>query len=113
MASRASAYRPCEPASLEQRGAVRYPVLVTRATIRSHGEAPVTATLKDLSTFGCRLSTPGDHGAGERVWLRLSGGLPVAATVVWAGGGMAGCRFDAPIDRDLVRSLSLGLVAVN
>lgn len=112
MASRWSAYRPCEPASIEQRGAVRYPVLVTRATIRAHGEQPATATLKDLSTFGCRLSTAGNYDQGERVWLRLSGGLPVSATVVWTADGLAGCRFDEPIGREVVRSLTLGLAAV-
>ena len=64
---------------------------------------------RDLSTFGCRIETTGDHVAGERVWLRLSGGLPVAATVVWAAGGLAGCRFDDPLPRELVRALALGL----
>lgn len=110
MASRLSAYRPCEPASLERRGASRHSVLVTPATIRPHGESGTTAELQDLSTFGCRLRTPGEHSAGERVWLRLSGGLPVAATVVWAAGGLAGCRFDEPISREVVRTLTLGLI---
>ena len=110
MASRASAYRPAEPASLERREAARYPVLVSSATIRPHGEAPVAAALQDLSSYGCRLTIPAEHEAGDRVWLRLSGGLPVAATVVWAREGQAGCRFDAPIERGLVRALTLGLV---
>lgn len=111
MASRASAYRPAEPASLDARRAARHPVLVTRATIRGHGEQPVTAILNDLSTFGCRVATPAGHEPGERVWLRLSGGLPVPATVVWAADGVAGCRFDQPIERELVRSMTLGLLA--
>lgn len=109
MASRASRYRPAERASLDQRDAARHPVLVTPATVRAHGEQPVAAVLNDLSPFGCRLATPAEHSPGERVWLRLSGGLPVAATVVWAAGGIAGCRFDAPIARELVRTLTLGI----
>lgn len=109
MASRLSAYHPAEPASLDRRGGVRHPVLVTPVTIRPLGEAAVSAELQDLSTFGCRLRTPSEHGAGERVWLRLSGGLPVAATVVWAAGGRAACRFDQPIARELVRALTLGM----
>lgn len=109
MASRLSAYRPAEPASLDQRAAARRPVLVTSATVRPLGEAPVAAELQELSTYGCRLRSPGDHLAGERVWLRLSGGMPVAATVVWAAGGLAGCRFDEPIGRELVRGLTLGI----
>lgn len=109
MNSRPSRYRPAERAALDQRDVERYPVLVTPATVRPHGEPPVTAVLNDLSAFGCRLSTPADHAPGERVWLRLSGGLPVAATVVWAAEGLAGCRFDAPIARETVRALTLGI----
>lgn len=107
MAAHASRYRAVEPALLERRRSFRHPVLVTPATIRGHGEHPVTAALDDLSVYGCRLSTPAEHLPGERVWLRLSGGLPVAATVVWAAGGLAGCRFDVALERELVRALTL------
>lgn len=109
MATRSSAYRPAEPASVERRGTLRHPVLVTSATVRPLGDPPSPAELKDLSAYGCRIDGAGSHAAGERVWLRLSGGLPVAATVVWAADGAAGCRFDEPLPRGLVRALTLGI----
>lgn len=109
MASRASRYVPVEPASLERRDSRRTPVLVSDATVRPHATAPLAAALRDLSTFGCRIASPGEHQAGDRVWLRLAGGLPVAATVVWSGDGHTGCRFDAPLPRETVRGLTLGI----
>lgn len=108
MATRLSAYRPCEPASLERRGPRRRPVLVTPATLDPLGPAPQAAELTDLSAYGCRLETAAGCRRGERVWLGLSGALPVPATVVWAEDGAAGCRFDEPIGRELVRALTIG-----
>lgn len=109
MASRASAYRPAAPASLDRRAAARRPVLVAPATVRPDGDAAVTAELQDLSAFGCRIRAPGDQSAGGRVWLTLAGASPVAATVVWVTEELAGCRFDEPIARELVRGLTLGI----
>lgn len=107
MATRLSQYRSVGPALVEHRSAQRHRIIVSQATLRSHGEEPVEATLHDLSVYGCRLGCSTNHQQGERVWLRLKTTTPVAATVVWNDGDHIGCRFDAPIDRSLMRSLTL------
>ena len=107
MATRLSQYRAVTPALVEHRAAPRHRILVTRATVRKKGEPPQEATLHDLSVYGCRLACRTAHGEGERLWLRFRDDLPVAATVVWNDGDHIGCRFDAPIDRTLMRSLTL------
>ncbi|ATY32187.1 PilZ domain-containing protein [Sphingomonas psychrotolerans] len=107
MATRLSQYRTVSPALVEQRSAPRHRILVSRATVRKQGNAAVEATLGDLSVYGCRLACASEHPEGERLWLRLQGGLPIAATVVWNDGDNIGCRFDAPIERSLMRSLTL------
>ena len=107
MATRLSQYRAATPALVDQRAEPRHRIVVTRATVRNHGNLPVEATLRDLSVYGCRLACATEHGQGERLWLRLKGGMPVAATVVWNDGDHLGCRFDAPIERSLMRSLTL------
>ncbi|WNO53955.1 PilZ domain-containing protein [Stakelama saccharophila] len=99
-------YRPVGPALVEQRRAPRHPVFVTRATTRRHKQEAVEARLCDLSAYGCRLAGD-DQPDGERLWLRFEGSMPVAATAVWSRDGMVGCRFDEPIDRKLVRALTL------
>ena len=71
--------------------------------------AVVAGRLCDLSPFGCRIESEGAHAAGDRVWLRLAGGLPIAATVVWSDGGRTGCRFDEGLPRETVRALTLGI----
>ena len=109
MASVASAYRRVEPARIEQREVMRHPVVIRRATVRGHGRQPVEAQLVDLSIYGCRLSVDAAYKANDRLWLRFAGRPPVAATTIWIVDGELGCRFDAPIDRDLFRTLTLQL----
>lgn len=87
----------------ERRRADRSPVVIARATARGHGDAPAEAALIDLSIYGCRLSLAAPPAAGARLWLRLDGGWPIAATVMWAHGGRMGCRFDAPIATEVMR----------
>ncbi|MEO5865867.1 MAG: PilZ domain-containing protein [Sphingomonas sp.] len=112
MAARLSRYRTAAPALLERRAESRHCVTVKRASVRRHGTSTVDAELHDLSIYGCRLASPGDHDEGERVWLRLAGGMPIAAAIVWNRDGFVGCRFDAPIARATVRALTLGLASV-
>ena len=109
MASRATQFRTAEPAAVEKRGALRLAVAITGASVRKHATQPDEATLRDLSVYGCRIETNGDYGTGDRVWVRLSGSLPIGAEVVWATDGVIGCRFDEPIARALLRNIVLSL----
>lgn len=107
MGARTSQYRKVEAAALDRRGGARLAVQVSRATVRGHGAAAADATLADVSAYGCRLRCSAEAGHDERIWLRFAGSLPVAATVIWREDGMVGCRFDTPIPRDLMRSLTI------
>ncbi|MDG2534335.1 PilZ domain-containing protein [Sphingomonas sp. HITSZ_GF] len=107
MATKFSQYRAVTAALVEQRAATRHRILVTRATLTKRGNKPVEAMLHDLSVYGCRLACAAPHDAGDKVWLNLREGAPVPATVVWNDGSHIGCRFDDPIERSLVRQLTL------
>lgn len=107
MATRLSQFRTVGPALVEQRSEPRHRITVTRATLRKQGNTSIEAILRDLSVYGCRLACTSAHQEGERVWLRLKDSLPIAATVIWNNGDHVGCRFDAPIERSLMRSLTL------
>lgn len=107
MATKFSQYRTVAPALVEHRAAERHRILVTRATVRKKGNAPIEARLHDLSIYGCRLACGTGYGEGERLWLQFRNELPVAATVVWNDGTHIGCRFDSPIERNLMRALTL------
>ncbi len=109
MATRISQYRAVTPALVEQRSEARHRILVTPATVRKLGDEPDEALLRDLSVYGCRIASPNDYPVDERLWLRFNGSMPIAATVVWNEGGQIGCRFDAPIERSLMRALTLVL----
>jgi hypothetical protein len=94
-----------------RRRAPRLPAQAATASVRRISEQPVEARLGDLSIYGCRIKSPLDHAAGERVWLRFNGTNPVHATIVWCENGLAGCRFDVPIANALFRSLTLDAAA--
>lgn len=102
-----SQYRKVAPARIEQREAVRHPVLLQRATVRRHSKSPQEARLVDLSVYGCRLITDSSFKLGERLWLRFAGGNPISATAVWFEGDRLGCKFDEMLDRTLFRELTL------
>jgi hypothetical protein len=105
MATRASQYRTAEPAQLDQRRIIRLPVSVSYARVRKIGEHHEDATLCDVSIYGCRIASDLEHEVGERVWLRLADGAPIAATVMWVKAGEVGCRFETAIERATVREL--------
>ena len=107
MATRFSQYRSVLPALVEHRAALRHRVQVTRATLAKRGNTPIDALLHDLSIYGCRFACQTRYQEGDRLWLRFGEGLPIAATAIWNDGDHLGCRFDSPIDRRLVRSLTL------
>ncbi len=107
MSAQATRYRRPEAAAFEQRTEPRLRLSIKRASVRRHGNAAVEALLHDLSIYGCRLATPAATSAGERLWLRFDGQMPIAATVVWGAEGMVGCRFDEPIERSVMRALTL------
>ncbi len=106
MASRATAYRPM--ASVDRRDEVRADAQVTRASLRGLAQEPSGAGLVEISIYGCRLDCASDAEVDEPVWLRLNGSLPIAAKVIWNREGVLGCRFDTPIGRPLLRSLTIG-----
>ena len=91
---------------VEQRRAPRHQVQVTRTEVRTTDFAVQEALLHDVSVYGCRFAG-GAFGAGERLWLSFPESSPVAATVVWSSNGQTGCRFEKPIERRLMRDLTL------
>lgn len=109
MATRFTQYRTPEPASFDQRAAPRLRLSISKTSVRRQGREPVEAALEDVSIYGCRMASSLPAQEGEHLWLRFDGRMPVAATVVWCDQGMIGCRFDKPIDRGLLRALTLKL----
>jgi hypothetical protein len=109
VATRFSQYRTPEAASLEQRAEPHLKLSLTHASARRYGKAAIDALLHDLSIYGCRMAAKTRAAAGERLWLSFENRSPVSATIVWNNDGMIGCRFDTPIERAMLRSISLRL----
>lgn len=107
MATRASQFRKVGSALVEHRTAPRHRVMVSRASTKRGNAAAREAVLHDLSIYGCRIAISGGQDVGEQWLMRFEGDTAVSATVVWSEGGFAGCRFEKPIARALVRALTL------
>lgn len=99
-----------QAAPTEERAAPRQIVSVTRAAVRGPGQDPAESSLRDLSIYGCRLELDAAWQPDDRIWLRLDGGPPIAATVVWAEARWIGCRFDTPIATATMRALTRSLL---
>lgn len=82
-------------------------MVLERASIRHHGCCANEAQLIDLSIYGCRVATDAHIEPDDRLWLRFEESRPVAAKAVWCDGRNIGCVFDAPLDKELFRSLTL------
>lgn len=108
MASKFAQNRSMAPALVEQRRSVRLPVELTRE-VRTADFGIQEALLRDVSSYGCRFDAPGAFAIGERIWLRLADSGSTAATVVWSDGTHTGCRFEKPIERHLMRALTLAI----
>lgn len=113
MATRLSQRHTAEPAAAERRVALRYRVSIKRASVRGHGKQTQAAVLHDVSSYGCRITTEDRMAVGERLWVRLEGCAPIGATVVWAEDSLIGARFDTALDREVMRSLTLGTYPAN
>lgn len=106
MATRYSQCRAAAPALVEQRAAPRHRVRLASAVVHQRGGRALEAMLHDLSVYGCRLACRSRHAEGARLWLRLrEEAYPVI--VVWNDGEQLGCRFETPIQRSLLRALTL------
>ena len=82
----------------------RAPVLsIAHASVKRHRKA----ALHQLSIYGCRVASRIEAEQGEPLTLRFDRAAPIAATVVWCEGGLIGARFDQPIEREMMRSLTL------
>jgi len=108
MATRLSQYNSVVPAQIERRAEPRRRVYLSRVTLKNRGRVR-EARLHDLSIYGCRVACDALHKSGERVRVQLFGRESAEAIVVWCTDGFLGCRFDAPIARETVRALTLGV----
>lgn len=82
-------------------------MVLERVSIRHQASYAKEAQLVDLSIYGCRVATDAHVEPDDRIWLRFEGSRPVAATAVWCDGRNIGCLFDAPLEKELFRSLTL------
>lgn len=104
---RNSRYRSVAPALADQRQAFRHPVVLQRASVRRQAAPAHDARLIDLSIYGCRIATEACFQPNDRLWLCFEGSCPIAATAIWCKDSHMGCRFDAPIEKTLFRTLTL------
>jgi hypothetical protein len=89
-------------AALYDRDASRNPCHVPCVLLVSGAEEAVV--MKDYAERGFKVGTRKALMVGADVSLMLPGCLPVRARVMWSLGGMAGCRFEEPINEHMMRS---------
>lgn len=84
--------------SPERRGGERRALRLAAETATGGGE-PVNAVILNLSESGLLLETEAPLAPGEPLDVVLPEAGTCPATVIWAGHGLAGCKFDRPLGR--------------
>jgi len=90
-----------------QRCEERHLVILQRASLSAADGYKYEARLVDISYFGCRLEFDQELLAGTQLQLRFFKRDPIGGKIVWCKDGLAGCHFDASIDKSLLRALTL------
>lgn len=67
------------------------------ASLRAWKGSTEAIRLTDISPTGCGFEARWPFQAGARVWLRLPGIEPWAATIIWFEDGRGGLSFERPL----------------
>lgn len=102
-----SKYRTPDPARIDARTDKRHIVLLRKTTISQKSAKAYEAQISELSLYGCRIFTDAIFAAGDAVTVTLSETTNITAKAVWQENGCMGCRFDEPLDREVLRQMTL------
>ena len=102
-----SQYRTPDPARVDQRQVSRHIVLLRKSTVRKKSAQAFEARIAELSIYGCRLFTDAVFAIGDAVTVSLDDCNTISAKAVWQEDGRIGCRFDEPLDREVLRLMTL------
>jgi hypothetical protein len=78
------------------------------AIVRQCGRSAVSATVTDISAFGCKLKAGSPLIRGSDLWLKLPSLENVLATVTWSNDENAGIAFDRPLASNVTSMLERG-----
>lgn len=62
--------------------------------------------VRDLSGEGCHILGDVDFEKGARLWIKVPGIAPRAATIAWTATGEAGCCFETPISAESLEDVA-------
>ena len=65
--------------------------------LRQRGENRYPASIRDVSTGGCRVELTKTVAIGDMMWIGLPGLETIQATVRWTDGWVAGVQFETPL----------------
>ncbi len=102
-----SQYRTPDPARVDQRQEKRHIVMLRKSSLRKKSTEAYEARIAELSIYGCRLFTDATFAIGDVVMVSLNDCNTISAKAVWLEDGRIGCRFDQPLDREVLRLLTL------
>jgi PilZ domain len=102
-----SQYRTPDPARVDQRQEKRHIVLLRKSSVRKNSTKLHEAQIAELSIYGCRLFTTAHFSIGDDITVSLHDDIIISAKAVWLEKGRVGCRFNEPLDRDVLRRMTL------
>ncbi|NJM50425.1 MAG: hypothetical protein HC843_05670 [Sphingomonadales bacterium] len=90
----------------DRREAKRHIVALRLVQIQTGVMGRHDAHISEISVYGCRLYCLTSLHPGDRIMFSLDNIMMTAAKVIWQDGDCYGCRFDLPIDIDLLQKMT-------
>ncbi|MFC4292958.1 hypothetical protein ACFOWX_11090 [Sphingorhabdus arenilitoris] len=94
---------------VDRREASRHIVALRLVQLQTGKMGRHEAHISEIAVYGCRLYTPASLLPGDRIMFSLDNIVMTGATIIWREGQCYGCRFDLPIDIDLLKKMAFDL----
>lgn len=79
---------------------------VLGGTVRERGRTASSATIHELSPFGCRIESATIMMGGNSVWVRINGLESLVCRITWAKNFSAGISFETPLHPAVARRMA-------
>ena len=100
------------PEAIERRQCPRLP-LSADVDFRRRKQTHYVIGMHDLTTHGCRISSPERLDSGERVWVQLPSLQSLCANVKWTNSWQSGVEFERPLHPAVFNMMAARLVPAN
>ena len=93
----------------DRRDAQRHIVALRLVRLEAGPLGQHDAHISEISVYGCRLFCGASLLPGDTILFSLDDVMMTGAKIIWRDGDCYGCRFDLPIDIDMLQQMAFDI----